>query len=123
MNEQEYLYWNSSQLIHAYNKKDLSPVDVIEASIKRARKIQPICNAITEFFEEKAINMAKEAERSYLGKSHKPRLLEGIPLAVKEEFALEGSYRTSGSFIHKDRIDDYTDVYIKRLLFLKLTES
>jgi len=116
MDDQEYLYWNSSQLIHAYNKKDLSPVDVIEASIKRARKIQPICNAITEFFEEKAINIAKEAERSYLGKSHKPRLLEGIPLAVKEEFALEGSYRTSGSFIHKDRIDNYTDVYIKRLL-------
>lgn len=112
----EYLYWNSSQLIHAYNKKELSPVEVIESSINRARKIQPTCNAITEYFEEKAINMAKEAELSYLGKTDKPRLLEGIPLAVKEEFALEGSYRTSASFIYKNRIDNFTDVYIKRLL-------
>ena len=112
----EYLYWNSSQLIQAYNKKELSPVEVIESSINRARKIQPTCNAITEYFEEKAINMAKEAELSYLGKTDKPRLLEGIPLAVKEEFALEGSYRTSASFIYKNRIDNFTDVYIKRLL-------
>ena len=112
----EYLYWNSSQLIQAYNKKELSPVEVIKASINRARKIQPICNAITEYFEEKAINIAKEAERSYLGKADKPRLLEGIPLAVKEEFALEGSYRTTASFIYKNRIDNFTDVYIKRLL-------
>ena len=112
----EYLYWNSSQLIQAYNKKELSPVEVIKASINRARKIQPICNAITEYFEEKAINMAKEAELSYLGKTDKPRLLEGIPLAVKEEFALEGSCRTSASFIYKNRIDNFTDVYIKRLL-------
>lgn len=112
----EYLYWNSSQLIQAYNKKKLSPVEVIESSINRARKIQPTCNAITEYFEEKAINMAKEAELSYLGKTDKPRLLEGIPLAVKEEFALEGSCRTSASFIYKNRIDNFTDVYIKRLL-------
>ena len=112
----EYLYWNSSQLIQAYNKKELSPVEVIKSSINRARKIQPTCNAITEYFEEKAINMAKEAELSYLGKTDKPRLLEGIPLAVKEEFALEGSYRTSASFIYKNRIDNFTDVYIKRLL-------
>ena len=112
----EYLYWNSSQLIQAYNKKELSPVEVIKASINRARKIQPICNAITEYFEEKAINIAKEAERSYLGKTDKPRLLEGIPLAVKEEFALEGSYRTTASFIYKNRIDNFTDVYIKRLI-------
>ena len=96
----EYLYWNSSQLIQAYNTKELSPVEVIEASISRAQKMQPICNAITEYFEEKAINMAKEAELSYLGKTDKPRLLEGIPLAVKEQFALEGSYRTSASFIY-----------------------
>ena len=84
----EYLYWNSSQLIQAYNTKELSPVEVIEASISRAQKMQPICNAITEYFEEKAINMAKEAELSYLGKTDKPRLIEGIPLAVKEQLTV-----------------------------------
>ena len=116
MIENEFLYWTSSQLVKAFKEKKLSPVEVIQASINRARIIQPICNAITEYFEEKAINMAKEAERSYLGKTDKPRLLEGIPLAVKEEFALEGSYRTTASFIYKNRIDNFTDVYIKRLI-------
>ena len=116
MIKNEFLYWSSSQLVKAFKAKKLSPVEVIQASINRAQEIQPTCNAITEYFEEKALNIAKEAELSYLGKSHKPRLLEGIPLAVKEEFALEGSYRTSASFIYKDRVDNYTDVYIKRLL-------
>lgn len=65
MIENEFLYWTSSQLVKAFKEKKLSPVEVIQASINRARIIQPICNAITEYFEEKAINMAKEAERSY----------------------------------------------------------
>ena len=42
--------------------------------------------------------------------------MEGVPLSVKDEFALKGTYRTSGSEIFKNRIDDYTDTYTSRLI-------
>ena len=116
MQSKNFQYWNSSQLIQAYKNKDLSPVEVISNSIEIAKNIDSKCNFITEHFEVTAIKNAKIAERSYLGKGNKPRLLEGIPLAVKDEFALKGTHRTSGSIIFKNRVDDYTDVYIQRLI-------
>ena len=116
IDDSPFLYWNSKKLINSYIKKDLSPVEVIQASLNRAFQIQPTCNAFTEYFEKKAIVSAKKAELSYLGKGEKPRLLEGIPLAVKDEFALEGSHRTSGSLMYKNRVDNYTDIYIERLI-------
>ena len=116
MPDDEFLFWDSSKIIKLYKSKDLSPVEVIKSSINRAHQTQKKCNAITELFEEKAMDLAREAELSYLGKRNKPRLLEGIPLAVKDEFAMKGSHRTSGSLIYKNRVDNYTDIYINRLI-------
>jgi len=116
MNDLEYLFWNSSKLIEAYAKKELSPVEVIKGSIEQSKKIQRECNAFTEFFDEKSIKLAKIAEKNYLNKSANLKSLEGIPFGVKEEFALRGTLRTSASKIFKNRKDNYTDVYIDRIL-------
>ena len=116
MTDKSYLFWNSLELVEAYRKKHLSPVEVVKNSIEQAHKVQNICNAFTEFFEERSLKLAEFAEKSYLGKGNTPRLFEGIPLGVKEEFALKDSLRTSGSVIFGERIDKYTDVYIDRLL-------
>ena len=68
------------------------------------------------FFEKQAIDLALKSERVFLDNAQEPRLLEGIPFAIKEEFAFKNSCRSSSSKIFKDRIDNYTDVYIQRLL-------
>ena len=113
----DFLYWNSVELIKAYKAKDISPVEVIKASIENAHRSNEKFNFITEFLEESAIKNAKISEETYLGIGNaRPRTLEGIPLAVKDEFALKGTHRTSGSKIYKNRKDDYTDVYVSRLL-------
>ena len=56
------------------------------------------------------------SEKVFLDNAQEPRLLEGIPFAIKEEFAFKNSCRSSSSKIFKDRIDNYTDIYIQRLL-------
>jgi len=89
---------------------------LIESYIKRAKVMNEKYNFITEFFEESAINLAKNAESLFAKNDKTIRPLEGIPLAVKDEFALDGTYRTSGSIIYKKRLDNFTDVYVQRLL-------
>ena len=116
MDNNEFLFWNSSKIIEAYTKKDLSPVEVIKASLEQSQEIQKECNAFTEFFYVNSIKLAKIAEENYLNKSENLKLLEGVPFGVKEEFALRGSSRTSASKIFKNRKDNHTDVYINRIL-------
>jgi len=116
MSEQDYLYWSAKNLINAFKSKKLSPLEVTKECLSRAKKIQNECNAFTEYFDQIALEQAKIAENSYLGKTHEPRLLEGISLAIKEEFAFNNSCRSSGSKIFKYRVDSFTDVYIQRLL-------
>ena len=64
MTDKSYLFWNSLELIEAYRKKHLSPVEVVKNSIEQAHKVQNICNAFTEFFEEKSLKLAEFAEKS-----------------------------------------------------------
>ena len=79
----EYLYWNCEKLLEAYKTKQLSPVEVVKETLNNAKKYNKIFNFITEHFENKALENARVAEKLYLGKgNNKPRLLEGIPIAV-----------------------------------------
>ncbi len=113
----EFLFWNTIEIINAYKSKLISPVEVINESIKNAKKFNQKFNFVTEYFEDYALKKAKISEDIYLGRgSSQPRALEGIPLAVKDEFALSGTFRTSGSKIYQNRKDNSTDVYVSRLI-------
>ena len=117
MRDDDYLYFNASELVDAYVSKTLSPVEVITASLARAETVQAHYNPVTEFFAETALDAARKAEARYSGKDASPRPLEGVPIAIKEEFALCGSIRSSASLLYADRVDkNHTDVYIQRLL-------
>jgi len=119
MSENDFLFWSAAELVAAFKSKELSPVEVTSASLARAEKVQARCNPITEFFAETALAAAKKAEARYAASNNSnggPRPLEGVPMAVKEEFALCGSVRASGSLLFADKVDEHTDVYIQRLL-------
>ena len=120
MSENDFLFWSAAELVAAFKSKELSPVEVTSASLARAEKVQARCNPITEFFAETALAAAKKAEARYAASNGNsnggPRPLEGVPMAVKEEFALCGSVRASGSLLFADKVDEHTDVYIQRLL-------
>lgn len=112
----DFLYWSAAQLTAAFCKKTLSPLEVMKAALARSERVQSAFNPLTEVFADTALAAAKVAEERYQNPSCDPRPLEGVPLAVKEEFALCGSTRSSASLLFKDRVDEHTDVYVQRLL-------
>ena len=62
----EFLFWNSIEIIKAYKSKLISPVEVVNASIKNARKFNQKFNFITEYFEEDAIKKAIETSHKVI---------------------------------------------------------
>jgi Asp-tRNA(Asn)/Glu-tRNA(Gln) amidotransferase A subunit family amidase len=109
-------YLSGAAALDLFRRRDLSPVELMRATIDRSITVEPKINAFTESYFDQALDQAHAAERRYLGQGSAPRPLEGLPLAVKEEFRLAGTRRCSGSLIFHDRIDDETDPLISRLL-------
>lgn len=116
MTPEDLSYRSGARLLRDFRARRISPVTVMESALRRAEALRESCNPFTEIFAESAMEKARESEARHAGKNGGPRPLEGLPLAVKEEFRLAGTRRTSASLIFRDRVDDETDVYIQRLL-------
>jgi amidase len=107
-------YLSATEAIARFRAAELSPVELMEAVIDRAHETEPTVNALCHTFYDDALAAAREAERRYRDGSARP--LEGIPLAFKEEEAIEGQPWTQGSLIYRDTIADYTSEFARRHL-------
>jgi len=114
MNNEALIYLTAAEAVEYFKTGEISPVDLMQALIKRSELVEPHINAFTECYFDSAMDQAKAAEARYHNGSQRP--LEGIPLAVKDEFRLKGTRRTSSSLVYQDRVDNETDVIIQRLL-------
>lgn len=112
----ELVYMSGRRALAEFGKGNLSPVELLDATITRAEEVEPAVNAIAERFYEDARSAARKAETAYAGKTGKARPLEGLPLAVKESDRLAGTRRTEGSLLHTNRIDTDTSIVLTRLL-------
>jgi amidase len=84
--------------------------------IARAGEVEGTINAFAQTYFEEALTAAREAEARYAGSGPEPRPLEGLPVAIKEEEAIEGQPWTFGSLIYRDQVADYTSVFVRRHL-------
>lgn len=72
----------------AIGKKEISPVEVVEASLRRLEATESEINAFTHVSHELARASARKAERKVL-KGERLGLLHGIPVSVKDLIAVE----------------------------------
>jgi len=99
--DRENCAWLSAvEQVEAFAGGRLSPVDVLTAQIVRIESLGHVLNAITYAHTEQALAAAQESERRY--REGCPRALEGITVAVKDEFAKAGWIVTRGSHVFKD---------------------
>lgn len=114
MNDADLCYLSAQQAILQFSQRELSPVELMQALINRSEMVEPHVNAFTETYFDEALDQARAAEQRYQRGTQRP--LEGVPLAVKDEFKLSGRRRTSASLVYRDRVDDESDIIIQRLL-------
>src|SRR5215471_6435036 len=103
-----------AEVLKSYCKKELSPVQVVAAHLKRARELQPKLNAFVHLDEESAIAKARAAEAAIQrGEALLP--LQGIPLTVKSSMDVAGWPCPAGSLLRKDYVPVKDAVAVARL--------
>ena len=116
MPDLDLCYLSAREALGRFAARTLSPVEVLEAQIARAGAVEPRVNALAYTFFEDALKAARRAEDRYAGTGGRPRALEGLTVAVKEDTAVEGRPRTFGSLIFEDNVADHTNPSVERLV-------
>ena len=115
MDHEDLCYLPATQMLRRFRDRSLSPVEVMEATVRRAERVEPGVNALTHTFFDAALEQARRAEERY-AQGRATGALEGLPVGVKDESAIEGMPCTNGSLTLKDEVATYTSVNNRRIL-------
>ncbi len=107
------LFWSASKLIGAYQSGELSPTEVAEEVINRIELFNSQLNAYITPLNDLARKQAQIAEQAY--KSGDAALLSGVPISIKDTFAVAGTRTTYGSYFYRDNIAASDSGLIARL--------
>ena len=105
---------SAAELAEAIRTKRLSPVEVMQATLARAERSQPVLNAFITLCPERAMTEARAAEAAVMrGEALGP--LHGVPLHVKDLVPTEGVRTTWGSRIFTDHVPQQDAAVVARL--------
>lgn len=90
------LYAPATDLLTAFRAGSTSPVEVLQAQLRRADEVDPRIGALVERMDDAALAAAAASERRY--RDGNPLPLDGITVAVKEKHAIAGHRITEGSY-------------------------
>ncbi len=110
----ELLYLSATELLDAYGRKRVSPVEVVDAALARIEKLQPTVNAFVTVCEDDARKAARDAEAA-LSNGEGTGALVGVPCSVKDLVPTRGVRTTFGSAVFGDNVPDRDAVAVGRL--------
>lgn len=106
-----YTLAEASELIR---RRELSPVELLDACLKRTAELDPVCNAYITLAEEAARREAAEAEREIMAGGWRGPL-HGIPFSLKDLYYTKGIRTTAGSAMLSDFVPDRDGTIVSRL--------
>jgi Asp-tRNA(Asn)/Glu-tRNA(Gln) amidotransferase A subunit family amidase len=109
----EICWMSAAELLSAYKKKKLSPVEVVKTLLARIDEINPKLNAIVTRTDDMALAAARESEKAY--QKGTPRSLEGVPIPIKDNVFTEGVRTTFGSKLYENFVPDRDAILVERL--------
>ncbi|MGH8638792.1 MAG: amidase, partial [Burkholderiales bacterium] len=113
MSANDLLQLTLSEAAAAIQGKKVSPVELTEAALAEAERLQPmLCSFITILYDG-ARRQAKEAEAALMrGEYRGP--LHGIPIGIKDNLATAGIRSTVGSKVLADYVPDEDAEVVRR---------
>lgn len=106
----------ATHMAAAIRKRELSPLEVVDAVLERIERVNPILNAFVVVLAERARFAARQATESII-KGEPLGLLHGVPILIKDSIPVRGVQTTYGSKAFAHFIPDNTAVAAERLLF------
>jgi Asp-tRNA(Asn)/Glu-tRNA(Gln) amidotransferase A subunit family amidase len=92
----QFAYMTALDLQQQIRIKKVSPVELIENTLKQIERLQPILNPFVTITADLALDAAREAEHAIMrGTDFGP--LTGLPVSIKDLTAVKGVRFTSGS--------------------------
>ena len=113
MTKNNFGYKAINELQNLYRSKEISPVEVTKEAIENINLLNPKLRAFITITEKYAIEKAKEAEKTFL-KGEKPKLLTGIPIAIKDVEPMANYRCTFGSLV-RDGIAQEDSMTVRRI--------
>jgi amidase len=89
-----------TRLTELLRTRKLSPVELIEYTIRQIDHHNPTLNAFVVTYSDRSREEAKQAEQRYQRGEARP--LEGLPVTIKDSLDVAGSPTTCGSLLFKD---------------------
>ena len=114
MTQQDLSFTPATDLVRMIRTKEISPVEVIQATIARAEALNPRLNAICTPTYETAMAQARAAEAAVMSGEALP-ILHGVPTTIKDLNLTKGVRSMGGSNLFRDRVPDIDHVHVERL--------
>jgi aspartyl-tRNA(Asn)/glutamyl-tRNA(Gln) amidotransferase subunit A len=99
---------------NALREKRVSPVELAGAAISRIERLNSKLHAFITVTAEYAMIRARQAESELAGGRDRGPL-HGIPIAVKDLFAMRSVRTTSGSKVFENLVSDFNSTVVERL--------
>jgi len=114
VNKSDLAFMGVAEQASLIEKKQLSPVDLVELYLERIEKWNPVLCAFVTVCADKARAAAKKAEAEIAQGNYKGPL-HGIPFGVKDQMATKGILTSAGSKIFANNISDFDATIIEKL--------
>ena len=113
---QELLEKSAFELADLIRSKKVTPFEVVQTHVQKARIENPDLNAIVEDRYDLALDeaKAKTEQLTKLAESEIPCLF-GVPFTIKEMIALEGFKRTAGNIHRRNQRSSFNATVVQRI--------
>jgi len=109
-----FYYQSAVELVGLMRKKELSPRELMEETLRRIEAVNPILNAFVSLRADEAMDEARTlGEDLASGKETGP--LAGIPIGVKDLEDVKGMVTSYGSVPFKDNVATIDSIQVARL--------
>ena len=115
MSDEELYLMSATAAAAAIRSGELSPVDLLDAAMKRIEELNPRLNAFCTLTADAARDAAQAAAAAALSRGDDLGPLHGVPVSIKDLVFTGGVRTTGGSRIFEDFVPDEDAVVVDKL--------